>query len=659
MITGKSTLKKFMAFTCLLAIVTIAGLPVSAAEPQENPDTAKTVFSGISLFQFYAENLDFVLTQTPENIQANIKISPYANVPPVLADSFNAFLSSSGDLCNQITKLNSDMAGIKTLVDESRFTEAQPLIINALSNISVVVNTINTLTKAVNTAGNNFQVNGAADTSALKIAFLSVMDRIQKLNDLLNLDQSILQAENSAAVNQNQVILTALTFTVQPMAAFVGDTVGIEGTLSFDGKPLANRQITILLNNSRYLTVTTDLNGHYLSALQLPYLYLTRILAQALYFPQGNDTGVYASALSAVIGIDISFYTARLTLNIDKYGYPGKGVSVSGQFDYGAMQPANNRRVEIYLDDVKVAESSGTIGFTGGFLLPADIALGEHLFTVSCPASGRYAPVLVAGTLNVTKAVPVLTADLPRFCFIPGSIHVQGKIDSSAGVYAAVPVTLAFGGKNTDIITGSDGTFDAKIQYGMGFGLFGNQSLDFNINPAAPWQTRTTISRSIIAVYPVNCGLFLLILVFLGIFLPRRLRFKAQVLTGNQTQQQFLTTKVQLTGTAGSTVKGQLRVNDTTAEMKAPLRDSQNRLFVLYRVVIQLVQKVSGLLLKPNQTLREFVNETGKTLGPAGKPLLELTKMMEKALYSPHKVSEEDIKNGEQLSRKVQESLKK
>jgi hypothetical protein len=33
--------------------------------------------------------------------------------------------------------------------------------------------------------------------------------------------------------------------------------------------------------------------------------------------------------------------------------------------------------------------------------------------------------------------------------------------------------------------------------------------------------------------------------------------------------------------------------------------------------------------------------------------------MMEKALYSPHKVSEEDIKNGEQLSRKVQESLKK
>jgi hypothetical protein len=71
------------------------------------------------------------------------------------------------------------------------------------------------------------------------------------------------------------------------------------------------------------------------------------------------------------------------------------------------------------------------------------------------------------------------------------------------------------------------------------------------------------------------------------------------------------------------------------------------------------MQKVSGLLLKPNQTLREYIRDTGQTTGSTDKIILEFTRIVEKVLYSPHQVTEDDIKNGEQLARKVRESIGK
>ena len=75
--------------------------------------------------------------------------------------------------------------------------------------------------------------------------------------------------------------------------------------------------------------------------------------------------------------------------------------------------------------------------------------------------------------------------------------------------------------------------------------------------------------------------------------------------------------------------------------------------------MIQLIQRASGVLLKPNQTLREYINDTGDSIGAAGKPILEFTRMIEKVLYSTHHATADDIKNGEQLARKVQESIRK
>jgi hypothetical protein len=89
------------------------------------------------------------------------------------------------------------------------------------------------------------------------------------------------------------------------------------------------------------------------------------------------------------------------------------------------------------------------------------------------------------------------------------------------------------------------------------------------------------------------------------------------------------------------------------------IRALPDKLLGLYRVVIRLVQRISGMLLKPNQTLREFSRETEKSTGAASKPIQEFTRMIERVLYSPHRVTNDEVKNGEQLVKKVREGLKK
>ena len=64
MTTVKVTLWKIALSIFALICVVLPGLPVSAAVPQENPDTAVVVFSGVSLFQFYTGVLDSVIIKS-------------------------------------------------------------------------------------------------------------------------------------------------------------------------------------------------------------------------------------------------------------------------------------------------------------------------------------------------------------------------------------------------------------------------------------------------------------------------------------------------------------------------------------------------------------------------------------------------------------------
>jgi hypothetical protein len=653
MILGQGFLKKIVVVILIVVCFVLICSPIFAAVPQENPDTAAVAFSGVSLFQFYSGTLDSVLAKNQQDIETDIQVSPFANVPPAVEDSFNNFLSSAGNLCSLILGLDGSVSDTKSLIQESRYTEAASLYTEAFTNLAIAEENLDSIKQAAVIAGNQFNVTAASIDSSVSVAYIAVLDDIQRLSDLLKLYRIILQEQQTEISNQSLLPSSDITISIDQSEAYVGDTVSVGGTLSANGQPLGNRRIELLLDGSLYLTVTTDSWGHYLGSFQVPYWYVSLIKIQSLYFPQAGDVGNYDLALSPSVSLKILFYTAVLTLQTSTNAYSGRDTSVIGQFDYGSAPVADERNIEISLDNAPFVESEVSATFTQKISLPVDTAIGNHLITVSVLADGRYSPVVANVNLTVVKAVPVLlTTKLPFAALIPGSFNVRGKLTSSIGPVSQARVTITFEGKQVNAVSGDDGTFSAVIRNSMGFGLFGSQSLEITSAPMEPWQTTITTSHNIITVYIVNCSVFFLILVFLGIILPRRLKFRMAARSNHKLPQTIVvTTPV----SSLSSVAEDIAVDIGRRDESIPV----GRLLYWYRIVIRLMQKVSGLLLKPNQTLREYIRDTGQTTGSTGKIILEFTRIVEKVLYSPHQVTEDDIKNGEQLARKVRESIGK
>ena len=656
MIMGRDFLKKLAAIVSITISITLFAMPVFAATPQENPDIAAVIFNGVSLFQLYSGTLESVLAKNQQDIVADIQVSPFANVPPAIEDSFYNFLSASGVLCNLILGLDGSVSDSKLLLQESEFADATPLNSEAFTNLAIAGKNLDSIKQAASIAGNQFNVSGASPDSSISVAYTAVLNDIQRLSDLLELYRSILREQQTEILNKSLIPSSDITININQSEAYVGDYVDVDGTLSTNGQPLANRPIEILIDGSRYLTVTTDSAGHYLGSLQVPYRYVSIIQIQSLYFPQAGDIGNYDLALSPSVNLKVLFYTALLTLQTGPNAYPGRETSITGQFHYGSNPVAGIRHIEVSLDDTMIAESEVSAVFTWKISLPADTAVGDHLITISVMADGRYGPVIANVNLTVAKSIPVvITVNTPFVVFIPGSFNVRGKLTSAIGPVPQADITIVFEGRNVNAVSGNDGSFTAVIGSKMGFGLFGSESLNITASPLAPWPTTVDTSHNVFAVYLVSCGIFFLVLVFLGIILPRRFKFRIELGAKGRLPQVTFTTPAVVTVAKNSGVTDDVSGDVIGGEGNTPA----GRLFYWYRIVIHLVQRISGLHLKPGQTLREYINDTGKATGAAGTVFLEFTRVVEKVLYSQHAVTEDDIKNGEQLARKVRESIGK
>ena len=152
----------------------------------------------------------------------------------------------------------------------------------------------------------------------------------------------------------------------------------------------------------------------------------------------------------------------------------------------------------------------------------------------------------------------------------------------------------------------------------------------------------------------VNCGSILIMLVFLGVFLPRRLQRRFGVYLRKREKQIVAVAHSESVPTYSQGV-----VVPVFADEKGETHlEPRDRIFNWYRLIARLIQTITKALLGPQQTLREFARESGKILGPAAKYFIELTMMVEKLLYSRYKPTEEDADKSKQLSNDVEEGLK-
>ncbi len=633
---------------------TATPLVALAAQPHEDPETAEPVFSGIALFRYYSASLDFALKKNPEEVQARLEKMPFANISQSLEVPTGIFVSSSVNVSQLLVEVDKNLSELRTLVAQFRLDEAVELATKTSENLSQANNELKRLEQATTTAGRELKVSSAPEGSDLRASYDEVLDRINKIRKMLSSDKEMLTNLLLGTKPTEMLKPTEVTLQIEPPVAFVGDNIRFEGKLSSQGKPLAGREVAILLDGSRYVTGKSDAGGYYQGTLQVPYQYVPELDLQALYYPQDEDIGLYVASTSPVTKLKVLFYEAELKIVVEDKAYPGLETMVAGRFDYAQSPAPNERRVEIYLDDAFITEVAAQEAFEREISLDPGIDIGKHIITVSAAYMGRYSPVVASTSINVTRATPVLDMIIPKIGTIPGSISLGGKLRSEVGPLSGASIKMGLGQSQAESVSSKDGTFDTTIKMGMGFGLIGSQDLGIEVTPREPWHAPLKTASSIVMVNVVNCSGFLALLVFLGIYLPARLKRRLAAYPGRRTRPKIAVAPTLPVPASSAKIIIPASVEDNGKTSEEP----RSRILDWYRLVARLLLRITKALLLPQQTMREFANESSRVLGPNSKYFLELTRLVEKLLYSRYSPTEEDVEKSKELSQSIEEVFK-
>ena len=639
---------RWLIIIALLFALLGTASPVLADGPpgsQENPQVALQTFSGIALLSYYSSSLDYIIQLDQNGSDTNLEKMPFANVPQVLDDTTGGFASNGMVFTTSIVNLFGLWDQENTYVQQYRLNDAESLYTQITDQLPAAQQQLSQIESSVVNTGIYLNIASLSSTSGLTQEYNVVMAKIQQLSSMLALLSRPLIPPQLASLLKP----TELTLMIDPLTAYVGDDVNFQGALSSKGVSLSGRTITLLLNNSDLLTVQTDAQGQFHGTFQLPYLYIHQMPVQAIYYPQGDDAGIYLAATSPVVNIITLFYTAQLTLQLTNTAYPGKTVTLTGTFDYGSDPVPQQRVVDLYLDNnIEDQLNAGPV-FNKSIMLDAQITSGNHLITVSAPADGRYAPVMTSYVMDVTLATTILDLHMPVIGFIPGSIQLSGKAYSSLGPLDNAAILISDGKTSKQIITAADGTFSTKLGMGMGASLLGTQTITVKVKPQEPWNASVTKAKNIFLIYFINIGLLLAILIFMAVYLPRRFK---KWFTGRAGKKVKLPGMVVPETVAVYAAKEEVSPKEKQNTEKE--EEAKNPVLYWYRIALKYVQDFTKKMLKPHQTLREYGREASQVLGPAGKYFLELTYLLEKRLYGKHETDANDNQQSRQLAAEIQ-----
>ena len=634
-----------------MTMLFIMGYSVFAAEPHEDPETAMPVYGDIALLDYYSNVLDFAIGESLTEVGAGPEKMSFANIPQSIEGSIDEFVTLGVSFSDLIAAAGEDMNRVSVLVRQHRLNEVVELAPEIFDTLSQVNNVVSSIEQIIETIGEELEILSVPIDSDLKLSYDELLERAGNMLEMLvPYNDLLINVVQEREEMGKEFLETDITLEVQPITAFVGGNIHFEGELTSENGPLADRKVDIILNSSRHIAVYTDNHGNYQSTLWVPYWYEADLNLQALYYPQGEDLDVYLASLSPVSKLEVLFYQTELEVTVNDQAYPGMETIITGKFEYDQSPPPDDRKVGIYLGDVYIADIRAEEAFAQKITVPLETDAGEHIVTVSSAAMGRYSPVVASAVLDVTKVTPFLDIDIPRVAFIPGSVGLKGKLHSEIGLPNGASIMVGLGESRTEFASSEDGSFDTVIKMGMGFSLISSEDLSIQVSPQEPWYAPSETTGAVLVVNFMNCGLLLVVIVSLGIFLPSRLR---RLVSYPKDRLRPITATVP---PESAPVYSITRAN--TALAGKTKEEPRSRIFFWYRLVARLIQGITKIILRPQQTLREFANESSGALGSAARLFMELTRRVEKLLYSKYVPSEEDVKQSQQLSHTIEGELK-
>lgn len=632
----------------VLAVSLVCVSPALAEVPLENPDTARAVYSGVALLSYYSGTLDLVIAESPGEVGASLKKVPFANIPPGLEGATQEFSLSTTGVVDDLVYVSAGVDSLTDLLAQTRPDEALALADNLTATLAQARTDLAQMEQAIEAHGQVFRVDSVAADSDLRLAYDQVLERIARVRQMLAIYDGVVED----VLRPDPGTGTWISLQLDPGTAFVGDEITFQGRLmAANGRPLAGRKVQILLDGAPSATVTTGPGGLYLGSLRVPYWYVDQITVRALYDPAGGDEGVYRASLSPDVVLQVLFYDATLTIEPAGPAHPGLKTRIVATFDYGESLIASERRVEIYLDNDLAASLPARPNVDCVITMPADIGLGRHMVTVSAQSMGRYAPVVATAELVVTTVAYAIELDTPAMLWAPWGAQVSGVVGTQWGPVDGAYVSAGLRGHESRTASAGDGAFETLVETGWGLDLFGTGQVQVRVDPQQPWYGPVTVTKSVYVVNVFNCSLLLLVVVLLAVYVPRRLKGRLGVIVWPSGQRLPWRPAGEPEAACGQEAAAPSEAAPAPAEPAGTLRE---RILGWYLLLLTVVQRITRVTPRPNQTLREFMQETGPALGPLSRRFAEATITVEALLYSRREPTEEDVDRTRALSRNLE-----
>jgi len=452
------------------------------------------------------------------------------------------------------------------------------------------------------------------------------------------------QGDETSAIKEKELKPTWVTLEVSPRAAFVGDLVTLHGLLASYNGPLEYRKISLLLDGEPVDTTTTGSDGSFRTRQPIPFKYVPTMTLQVQYMPYEDDRDKYLSSISPSREIDVMFYRTELEIEAPEEAYPGLPVVIRGRVTWEGDEVPGGRSVKVSLDGSLWATTTVQEQRLAVELTPEPgISVGNHTLTVTVEPQARYAGISKETILHISKISPEVDIDAPSLTVIPSTVHVSGTVSSPFPLQQA-RVIVEMGGNSTEGETSDQGEFSASVSIGLDLVFVGPEDLVVKVEPIEPWHRPVEVEVRVFVVNLTNVGITLVVAVGLGVLLVTKRRGRVE--RGEAPSLE-----------APAAVE---RPDEAAPGLEPVVRFEgfKGRLLEAYLRAAVTVQKATGVSAQANMTLREFLREATPGMQSAVKPFARLTRLAERALYSPHVPESDDAAEAEGLALEVEEVLK-
>ena len=640
------------------------GLPTIAQTyhlPHENPDTATGLLDEAGLLLSYSQIINLAAYSQYRNAHDILNELEHADFP----DEIRYIAEQYSNLCERLFSL---LSNLETRLDEAtdllarnQIEGVRQRLDSAEADIRNAYILLKDIQVATDSLSEKFGVFMVSATEPLTQAHARLEESIKRLADLVDRLNSLNRGLTEQYVQKTRLSPTGLNLSIDPASAYVGDDVTASGRLSKDGIPLAGKRLSLTLDNNTVATAVTGLDGTYVTGITLPYKYVESMTFTAAYEPAGNDADIYLGSKSPPVTITTMFYQTTLEVSSPKTVYRGLPFTLSGAV---ASNDDNiSRNIKVLLNDQQLAEEAASGKFSLEITPPEKAPPGAGNLTVAVSPQGRYSGASEHRGITISVLPIHVDIQTPSMALLPGDVRISGIAYSELGPVTDARVNLNLGDASVTTRTSADGSFAGVIKLHLmpggapiaanpfyvsatpadsffDFSPIGTHEIEITVEPPASWATAASVKRQISTVNPLST--VMIVAIFAALWLVVRRRSHARIpeekrLPPAETVEIPAITPTPAPGPKPTGIKG--------------------RILSAYRSGLAAVERITGVIMAPDSTLREFLTIARMPSPPARERFAELTAITESTLYSVQSPQQETATRAEELATNIKEEL--